>query len=109
MDQKPPRSIAEVWKLLHMTNDKLEYFERRQEALEEDVKALAKEVRSVEKSCDNKIDMVEKQITAIRITLAQWLGMGIVIFTILQALTVAIITHYMRNSNESLPAKIVQK
>lgn len=93
-----------------MTNDKLEYFERRQVALEEDVKSLAKEVRAVEKSCDTKIDMIGDKVTDIRLTLAKWMGIAMVLGVVLQALTVAIITNYFKTvTHERIPEKIVQK
>ena len=110
MDQKPPRSVAEVWRLLHMANDKLEYFQQRHNALEEDVKSLAKELRAVEKSCDSKIDMISKQVTDIRITLAKWMGIAMVLGIVLQALTVAIITNYFKTvTYERIPQTSVQK
>lgn len=93
-----------------MANDKLEYFQQRHNALEEDVKSLAKELRAVEKSCDNKIDMVGKQVTDIRLTLARWMGIAMVLGIVLQALTVAIITNYFRTvTHERIPQTSVQK
>lgn len=93
-----------------MANDKLEYFQQRHDALEEDVKSLSKELRAVEKSCDNKIDMVGKQVTDIRLTLARWMGIAMVLGIVLQALTVAIITNYFKTvTHERIPQTSVQK
>lgn len=93
-----------------MTNDKLEYFERRHVALEEDVRSLAKEVRAVEKACETKIDMIGDKVTDIRLTLAKWMGIAMVLGVVLQALTVAIITNYLKTiTHERIPQETVQK
>lgn len=96
-----------------MTNDKLEYMERRFQTLEETVDNVEREIRTelrrVEVTNRAEVNAVEKQVTAIQITLAKWLGMGIVIFSLLQILSAALITHYIRDNNERIPTKIVQK
>lgn len=93
-----------------MTNDKLEYFERRQIALEEDVKTLSRDLHTVEKTCDKKIDMIGQQVTDLRIAYAKWMGIALVLGVVLQALTVVIITNYFKTvTDEKLPAKVVQK
>jgi uncharacterized membrane protein len=91
MDPKPPRTIADVWKLLHMTNDKLEFMEQRYQTLREDVDKL-------ETRFETKMDAMDKQVTQIRLTLAQWFGVALVIGVILQAITVAIIANTVKTT-----------
>jgi uncharacterized membrane protein len=91
MDQKPPRTIADVWKLLHMTNDKMEFMEQRFQTMREDIDKL-------ETRFETKMDAMDKQVVQIRLTLAQWFGVALVVGVILQAITITIIANTVKTT-----------
>lgn len=74
-----------------MTNDKMEYMEQRFQTLREDVDKL-------ETRFETKMDAMDKQVVQIRLTLAQWFGVALVVGVVLQAITVAIIANTVKTT-----------
>lgn len=94
-----------------MTNDKMEFLEQRLNATDEDVKELQKDFKANNLLVDTKMTGISKEVTEVRLVLAKWMGIALVLGVVLQALTVAIITSYFRTvvTHERVSAEIGKK